>query len=232
MKTIGLIGGMSWESTIPYYKIINEEIGKSLGGLHSARIVMYSVDFEELHECLETEDWDRIAEILGETAKRLQDFGADLILICTNTMHKVAPVIQERISIPIVHIADATADEIIKRGFGRVALLGTRFTMTQDFYTKRLSERGLEVMIPGQDEISTVNDIIFKELCAGSFREESRQKYKDIIKRLQDRGAEAVIFGCTEIGLLLDEKDCEIPVFDTTVIHAKKAAEMALLQGE
>ena len=228
MKTIGLIGGMSWESTIPYYKIINEEISKSLGGLHSARIVLYSVDFDELNECLNSENWDKIAEILGEAAKKLQNFGADFILICTNTMHKVAPIIQERISVPIVHIADATGDEIIKRGFRKVALLGTKFTMTQDFYTKRLQERGLVVMIPNQNEIVAINDVIFKELCAGSFREESRQKYKDIIKRLHKEGAEAVIFGCTEIGLLLDQKDCGIPVFDTTVIHAKKAAEIAL----
>ena len=228
MKTIGLIGGMSWESTIPYYKIINEEISKSLGGLHSARIVMYSVDFDELNECLNTENWDRITEILGEAAKKLQDFGADFILICTNTMHKVAPVIQTRISVPIVHIADATGDEIIKRGFTKVALLGTKFTMTQEFYTKRLRERGLEVMIPEQDEITIINDVIFKELCAGKFIEESRQKYKDIIKRLQSKGAEAVIFGCTEIGLLLDQNDCEIPALDTTVIHAKRAAELAL----
>lgn len=228
MKTIGLIGGMSWESTIPYYKIINEEISGSLGGLHSAKIVMYSVDFDELNECLNTEDWDKIADILGEAAKKLQNFGAEFVLICTNTMHKVAPIVQERISVPIVHIADATGDEIIKRGFKKVALLGTKFTMTQEFYTKRLRERGLEVMIPEQDEITTVNDVIFKELCAGKFRDESRQEYKAIIKRLQDKGAEAVIFGCTEIGLLLDQKDCEIPVLDTTVIHAKKAAEMAL----
>ena len=227
MKTIGLIGGMSWESTIPYYKIINEEISRSLGGLHSAKIVMYSVDFDELNECLNTENWDKIADILGEAAKKLQDFGAEFVLICTNTMHKVAPIVQERISVPIVHIADATGDEIIKRGFKRVALLGTKFTMTQEFYTRRLRERGLEVMIPEQNEITTVNDVIFKELCAGKFREESRQEYRNIIKRLQDEGAEAVIFGCTEIGLLLDQKDCEIPVLDTTVIHAKKAAEMA-----
>ena len=227
MKTIGLIGGMSWESTIPYYKIINEEISRSLGGLHSAKIVMYSVDFDELNECLNTENWDKIADILGEAAKKLQDFGAEFVLICTNTMHKVAPIVQERISVPIVHIADATGDEIIKRGFKRVALLGTKFTMTQEFYTRRLRERGLEVMIPEQNEITTVNDVIFKELCAGKFREESRQEYRNIIKRLQDKGAEAVIFGCTEIGLLLDQKDCEIPVLDTTVIHAKKAAEMA-----
>ena len=228
MKTIGLIGGMSWESTIPYYKIINEEISSRLGGLHSAQIVMYSVDFDELNECLKTENWNKISDILAEAAKRLQDFGADYILICTNTMHKVAPTIQERISVPIVHIADATGDEIVKRGFRRVALLGTKFTMTQEFYTKRLRENGLEVMIPKQDEIVAINDVIFNELCAGSFREESRQKYMDIIKRMQNEGAEAVIFGCTEIGLLLDQKDCEIPVFDTTVIHAKKAAKMAL----
>ena len=228
MKTIGLIGGMSWESTIPYYKIINEEISKRLGGLHSAKIVLYSVNFDELNECLNTENWDKIAEILGAAAEKLQDFGADFILICTNTMHKVAPVIQERISVPIVHIADATGDEIFKRGFRKVALLGTKFTMTQNFYTKKLHEKGLEVMIPDQDEIVTINDVIFKELCAGIFREESRQKYKDIIRRLQNEGAEAVIFGCTEIGLLLDQKECDIPVFDTTVVHAKKAAEMAL----
>ena len=186
MKTIGLIGGMSWESTIPYYKIINEEISGSLGGLHSAKIVMYSVDFDELNECLNTEDWDKIADILGEAAKKLQNFGAEFVLICTNTMHKVAPIVQERISVPIVHIADATGDEIIKRGFKKVALLGTKFTMTQEFYTKRLRERGLEVMIPEQDEITTVNDVIFKELCAGKFRDESRQEYKAIIKGLQE----------------------------------------------
>ena len=153
MKTIGLIGGMSWESTIPYYKIINEEISKKLGGLHSAKIVMYSVDFDELNECLNTENWDKIADILGEAAKKLQDFGAEFILICTNTMHKVAPIVQTRISVPIVHIADAAGDEIIERGFKKVALLGTKFTMTQDFYTHRLRERGLEIMIPERADI-------------------------------------------------------------------------------
>lgn len=228
MKTIGLLGGMSWESTIPYYRIINEEVKNRLGGLHSAKIVLYSVEFDEIEKCQSSGDWEKSGRILGRAAQGLEAAGADFILICTNTMHKVAPQIASMIKIPVIHIADATADALKQCGISRVGLLGTRYTMTQDFYKKRLAERGFEVLIPGEADIETVNSVIFEELCRGVIREGSREKFKEIIEKLKDDGAEAVILGCTEIGLLIRQSDVSVPVFDTTVIHAKRAAQLAL----
>ena len=228
MTTIGLLGGMSWESTIPYYRIINEEVKNRLGGLHSAKIVLYSVEFDEIEKCQSSGDWEKSGRILGRAAQGLEAAGADFILICTNTMHKVAPQIASMIKIPVIHIADATADALEQCGIRRVGLLGTRYTMTQDFYKKRLAERGFEVLIPGEADIETVNSVIFEELCRGVIREGSREKFKEIIEKLKDDGAEAVILGCTEIGLLIRQSDVSVPVFDTTVIHAKRAAQLAL----
>lgn len=228
MKTVGLIGGMSWESTIPYYEIINEYVKNTLGGLHSAKIVLYSVEFDEIEKLQSSGDWDRSAEILADVAKKLELAGADFIVICTNTMHKVAPQIQARVSVPIVHIADATADELEKAGVSCVALLGTKYTMTQDFYKSRLVDRGFKVVIPDGEDIDIVNDIIYDELCVGEIKDESRDCYSRIIEKLRDKGAEAVILGCTEIGLLIKQKDSVLPIYDTTEIHALKAAEKLL----
>lgn len=228
MKTIGLIGGMSWESTIPYYRIINEEIKNRLGGLHSARIILYSVEFDEIEKCQSNNEWEKSGEILGNAAKGIEAAGADFLLICTNTMHKVVPQIASMIQIPIIHIADAAADVLEKENIRCVGLLGTKYTMTQDFYTKRLTDRGIDVLIPQEDDIEAVNSVIFNELCRGIIREESRVKFSEIIHKLKENGAEGVILGCTEIGSLISQKDSDLPVFDTTVIHAKKAAELAL----
>lgn len=228
MKTIGLIGGMSWESTIPYYRIINEKISESLGGLHSARIILYSVEFAEIEACQANGEWDRSAEILGNAAVKLESAGADFIVICTNTMHKVAPQIQAKISVPVVHIADTTADRLETAGIRKVALLGTRYTMTQDFYKSRLIDRGFEVLIPDAVGVETVNSVIYKELCLGIIKEDSRIRFSQIIAGLKEQGAEAVILGCTEIGLLVQQENSVLPVFDTTEIHAVRAAELAL----
>ena len=229
MKTIGLIGGMSWESTVPYYKMINEYTGKELGGLHSARIILYSVDFYELEKHMSAGEWDSIAEILLDAAKRLETAGADVILICTNTMHKLFPGIQEKISVPMIHIADATADELKKNNIKKVALLGTKYTMTEDFYKTRLIKRGFEVLIPDEDDIELVNRVIFDELCKGIIKDGSRSDYASIIEKLKNTGAEGVILGCTEIGMLIRQEDSVIPVFDTTEIHALSAARYACI---
>lgn len=228
MKTIGLIGGMSWESTIPYYRIINEEVKNRLGGLHSAKIILYSVEFDEIEKCQSSGDWERSGDILGEAAQGLEAAGADFILICTNTMHKVAPQIASMIHVPIIHIAEATADALEKCHIQNVGLLGTKYTMTQTFYKQKLIDRGIDVIIPEEAEIDVVNDIIFHELCLGQIKEDSRRKFRKIIDGLKDRGAEGVILGCTEIGLLIRPADSSLPVFDTTLIHAKRAAEIAL----
>lgn len=219
---------MSWESTIPYYRIINEEVQKKLGGLHSAKIILYSVEFDEIEKCQSGNRWEESGEILGRAAKGIEAAGADFILICTNTMHKVAPQVASMIEVPIIHIADATAEELEKCHIRHVGLLGTKYTMTQDFYKKRLEDRGIEVLIPEDADVETVNSVIFDELCVGKIREESRKKLQKIIESLKEQGAEGVILGCTEIGLLIHQSDVSIPVFDTTVIHAKKAAKMAM----
>ena len=228
MKTIGLIGGMSWESTVTYYRIINDTVKDALGGLHSAKLLLYSVDFAEIEECQASGNWDGSAEVLSAAAKKLESAGADFILICTNTMHKVVPQIQAQISVPIVHIADATAEELKRRNIRKVALLGTKYTMTQDFYKARIQDQGIQVLVPDPAEIETVNRVIYDELCLGEIRDASRQAYVRIIERLGDRGAEGVILGCTEIGLLIDQSDTTLPVFDTTQIHARAAAQMAI----
>lgn len=228
MKTIGLIGGMSWESTVTYYKVINETVKEKLGGLHSAKILLYSVDFSEIEECQAKGQWEESAGILGEAALKLQAAGADFIVICTNTMHKVAPVIQEKIRIPILHIADATADSLLKAGVKTVALLGTKYTMTQEFYKEKLTAKGIKVLVPDQSDIELVNHVIYDELCLGMISEESRKEYKRVISMLKEKGAEGVILGCTEIGLLIKQEDSPLPVFDTTLIHANRAAILAV----
>ncbi|MCR5329637.1 MAG: aspartate/glutamate racemase family protein [Lachnospiraceae bacterium] len=228
MKTIGLIGGMSWESTIPYYSVINKYVGSKLGGLHSAKIILYSVEFYELEKYMSAGEWDRITEILADAAVKLEKAGADVILICTNTMHKLFPVIREKISVPMIHIADATADELERHGFKRAALLGTKYTMTEDFYKSRLTDRGFEVLIPEEKDIEIVNRVIFEELCCGIIKDSSREAYSEIIAKLKEKGAEAVILGCTEIGILIKQEDSVLPAFDTTIIHAESAARFAL----
>jgi aspartate racemase len=228
MKTIGMIGGMSWKSTVTYYKAVNELVKQELGGYHSAQVLMYSVDFSEIEDCQTKGDWDKSADILSEAAKSLEKAGADFIIICTNTMHKVAPQIQSRIGIPIIHIAEATADELKRHNITKTALLGTKYTMTQDFYKKKLEEAGISVLVPDEQEIELVNDIIYHELCLGIISDASKEKYRCIINSLEKKGAQGVILGCTEIGLLIKQEDTKLPVFDTTLIHAAKAVELAI----
>ena len=219
---------MSWESTITYYEILNKEIAKTLGGFHSAKIMMYNVDFAELEANMSNGNWDGNAKILSDAAKRLEGAGADFIVIATNTMHKLVPQIERETRIPILHIADATANSIKRDGIKKVALLGTKFTMTQDFIKDRLAAAGLEVMTPDAQDIELVNDVIFNELCLGKVLDTSRKKYQRIIADMKDRGAEGVILGCTEIGMLISEKDSVLPTYDTTIIHATEATKMAL----
>ena len=228
MKTIGLIGGMSWESTITYYQLLNEAAKERLGGLHSAKILLYSVDFFEVEALMSRGDWVAAADLLGGVAARLEQAGADFVLICTNTLHKVAPEVQARIRVPLVHIAEAAADALLAQGIRRVALLGTKYTMTQDFYRKKLTERGIDVLIPEADDVELVNRVIFEELCLGIVKEESKAEYLRVIASLQQRGAEGILLGCTELGLIVSQSDVSLPLFDTTVIHAKKAAKLAL----
>jgi aspartate racemase len=229
MKTIGLLGGMSWESTAVYYRLINEGVKARLGGLHSAKLVLYSVDFQEIEELQHAADWDEAGKVLAKAAHFLQLAGADFLVICTNTMHKVAPAIEREINIPILHIADATAAVIKGLGIRIVGLLGTRFTMEQDFYTGRLRERhGLQVLIPDENERERVHQIIYNELCLGKVLNESRGKYCHIIRSLAQRGAEGIILGCTEIAMLIGQKDSPVPLFDTTRIHAQKAVDWAI----
>lgn len=224
MKTIGLIGGMSWESTVTYYQLINETVKEKMGGLHSAKILLYSVDFAEIEACQAKGEWDKSADILTDAAKNLEKAGAEFIVICTNTMHKVVPQIQEQIHIPIIHIADATADALEHNGIKKVALLGTKYTMTQDFYKEKLISRGIAVVIPDAADVELVNHVIYDELCLGIISSESRKQYIRIMEQLKRNGAEGVILGCTEIGLLIHQKDSSLPVFDTTQIHAQAAA--------
>lgn len=228
MKTIGLLGGMSWESTMTYYQLINEEVKKRLGGFHSAKILLYSVDFHEIEECQAKGDWNRSAEILAEAAQSLERAGADFLVICTNTMHKIAPQIQSRIHIPILHIAEATVEKLTEHHIQRVALLGTQYTMQEDFYKQKLQEADIEVLVPDQRDMELVNDVIYHELCLGKINNRSKQEYLRIIQSLADQGAEGVILGCTEIGLLIQQQDTVLPVFDTTLIHGMKAVEKAL----
>ena len=224
LKTIGLIGGMSWESTVTYYKIINEVIKEKLGGLHSAKCVLYSVDFQEIEECQANGNWEKSGEILGEAAYNLEKAGADFIVICTNTMHKVVNQIKEKISIPILHIAEMTAEKILEKGLKNIALLGTKYTMEQDFYKSKLIEKGINVIIPDKNDIETINEVIYDELCLGTINFNSKKKFLEIVDKLRSKGAEGIILGCTEIGLLIKNEDTDIPLFDTAIIHAEQAA--------
>ena len=229
MKTIGLIGGMSWESTIPYYRLINEGVKQRLGGLHSAKLILHSVDFDEIERLQRSGDWDSASALLTRSAQLLETAGAELLVLCTNTMHKVAPAIESAVSIPLLHIADATAEAAKSAGIRRVGLLGTRFTMEQDFYVGRLIDRhGLKVLTPTAPERDEVHRIIYDELCLGKILSASRESYRRIMSELARRGAQAIILGCTEISLLVGEKDSPVPLLDTTAIHAQSAVEAAL----
>ena len=229
MKTIGLIGGMSWESSLEYYRIINQIVKEKLGEPHSAKCIMYSVDFAEYEKLQHEGKWEELTEKMVDIGRKLESAGSDLVLICTNTMHKMAPQVQESIQVPLLHIADAAADEIKSRDMKKVGLLGTKFTMEQDFYKKRIKDcYGIEVIIPEQEERDIVHKVIYKELISGIINESSRKKFQKIIENLKLRGAEGVILGCTEIPLLIKDKDSAIPVFDTTMLHARKAVNLAL----
>jgi len=224
LKIIGLIGGMSWESTVTYYKIINETVKEKLGGLHSAKCILYSVDFQEIEECQANGNWEKSGEILGEAAYNLEKAGADFIVICTNTMHKVVNQIKEKISIPILHIAEMTAEKILEKGLKNIALLGTKYTMEQDFYKSKLIEKGINVIIPDKNDIETINEVIYDELCLGTINFNSKKKFLEIVDKLRSKGAEGIILGCTEIGLLIKNEDTDVPLFDTAIIHAEQAA--------
>lgn len=229
MKTIGLLGGMSWESTIPYYRLINEGVKQQLGGLHSAKILLHSVDFHEIEACQSRGDWKLAGDILAQAALGLQQAGAEGIVLCTNTMHKVADAIETACDVPFLHIADATGRAISQHNMSNVALLGTRYTMEQDFYRGRLQEEfGISTLIPEAADRQRINQIIFDELCLGEFSEASRDYYLSVIESLAQQGAQGVIFGCTEIGLLVPVEMSPLPVFDTAAIHAADAVEFML----
>jgi aspartate racemase len=229
MKTIGLIGGMSWESSAEYYKIINETVKEKLGKLHSAKSLMYSVDFEEIEKLQHQGDWNKLTKIMIKAAQNLEKGGADFVLICTNTMHKMAKDVQANIKIPLLHMADLTGKQIQKQGLTKIGLLGTKFTMEEEFYKGRLINNfGMKIITPNKEERQIVHNIIYNELCLGKINESSKQKYIEIINNLIKNGAEGIILGCTEIPLLVKQKDVTIPLFDTTTIHAKSAVEYAL----
>lgn len=229
MKTIGMLGGMSWESTASYYKAINESVKRQLGGLHSAKICMYSVDFAEIEKLQHQGRWDETADILSKAARGIEAGGADFLLICTNTMHKVAPQIESSLSIPLLHIADATGEKLVADGISKVGLLGTRFTMEQGFYKQRITDKfDIDVIVPNGDEQTMIHDIIYHELCLGVIEDASRRQYLEVINALHQRGAEAIILGCTEIALLVQQEDTNVPLYDTTAIHAEAAVVLAL----
>ena len=229
MKTIGMLGGMSWESTATYYRILNEGIKSALGGFHSARIAMVSVDFDEMEKLQHTGGWEQMARLLGAAAKSVEAAGADFLLICTNTMHRVAPQIEQAISIPLLHIADATAEQLVRDRISCVGLLGTQFTMEQDFYKRRLTEKfGIKVVIPDAGDRELVHEVIYDELCMGKITANSRSSYLHIIDKLKQHGAEAVVLGCTEIALLVQQAHTPVPLYDTTEIHAQQAIRYAL----
>lgn len=229
MKIIGLIGGMSWESTVSYYRLINEGIKQRLGGLHSARLILYSVDFAEVEHLQRTGDWVAAGTLLAKAAQKLEGAGAEVLLLCTNTMHKVADAIESAVRIPLLHIADPTATKIRRAGFNKVGLLGTRFTMEQSFYKDRLVQRhGLQVLVPSAGDRGTVHRVIYEELCLGQVHKSSRTEYQRVMADLVGQGAQAIILGCTEISLLLGQDDSPLPLFDTTAIHALSAVDWAL----
>jgi aspartate racemase len=232
VKTIGLLGGMSWESTVDYYRLINQGVKEVLGGLHSAQIVLYSVDFASIEKMQSAGDWAGASNLLVDAAKNIQAAGADFLLICTNTMHKVAPQIEAAIDIPVLHIADATAQALESAGIKKVGLLGTAFTMEQDFYKGRLVEQfGLSVLTPNECDRKIIHNVIYEELCLGSLLPKSKSEYLRIVDELAAQGAQAVILGCTEIGMLIKQDDTKIKLLDTTEIHAQKAVEYALALG-
>lgn len=228
MKIIGLIGGMSAESTVTYYKVINSVVNQKLGGFHSAKCLLYSVDFDEIERCQMSGEWEKSGEILADAARRLQKGGADFLVLCTNTMHKVAHAIQSAVNIPFLHIAEATARRVKDAGIGKVCLLGTAFTMEEGFYKDVLARNGIDVIVPDADDRKTVNDVIYGELCHGVIKDESRAKFVGIINKAAALGARGAILGCTEIGLLVGDGDITLPVFDTALIHAEEAALAAL----
>jgi len=229
MKTIGLIGGMSWESSAEYYRIINQTVQELLGGLHSAQCILFSFDFQEIEQLQHQGAWEKLTALMIHAAQRLQGAGAELLIICTNTMHKMAEEVQSSVGIPLVHIADAAAEAIMEKKLDKVALLGTRFTMEEDFYKKTLREKyKLNVIIPSESDREVIDHVIYTELCRGIMNQSSREQFKAIIEKLASNGAQGVILGCTEIPLLISQQDAEIPLFDTTKIHAQAAVEMAL----
>ncbi len=232
MKTIGLLGGMSWESTQTYYRLLNEGVKTRLGGLHSAKIVLYSVDFADIEALQHKGEWGATARILSDAALSLEKAGADFLVIGTNTMHKVAPEIEQVLRIPLLHIADATAKVLARDGISRVGLLGTRFTMEQAFYRERLEKAGIDVVIPDEPQRHLIHRVIYEELCLGQIVDDSRRAYLEVVDSLAERGAEAVILGCTEIGLLIRQADTPVPLYDTTGIHAAQAVELALAEAE
>jgi len=231
MKTIGMIGGMSWESTAEYYRIVNQKVKERLGGLHSAKCVLFSVDFHDIETLQYQNQWDEAGRLLADAAGKVEKGGADFFIICTNTMHKLADFVQQHVQIPLLHIADPTAKKIKAAGIQKIALLGTRFTMMEDFYKGKLvRDHGLTVIIPSDAEMDIIHKVIYDELCLGIVKDSSRDQYTEIIDHLVKRGAESIILGCTEIGLLIKKGDSQIPVFDTTVIHAEAAVDYALLE--
>lgn len=233
MKTIGLIGGLSWESTVEYYRIINETVRERLGGLHSAKIVMYSLDFSKIEALQRKGDWETLAGIMTDAAKRVERGGADLLVICANLMHRPADVVEANVQIPLLHIVDATASKIKEMGLKKIGLLGTRYTMEMDFYKNRLTEKhGIEVLIPEDEDRTSVHEIIYGELCRGIIIPTSKEIYLQVIERLITRGAEGIILGCTEIPLLIKQEDANIPLFNTTQIHAETAVEIALRETD
>lgn len=228
MKTLGLIGGISWESTVPYYRVINETVKARLGGLHSAKLVLYSVDFEEVARLQHAGEWEAAGRLFADVARRLEAAGAEAVVICANTMHKVAPAIEAAVRLPVLHVVDEVADEIRGAGQRKVGLLGTRFTMEQPFYAERLRQHGIEALIPGEAERTQIHRVIYEELCVGKIVDASRAAFRAIMAALVAQGAEAIILACTELSLLLGPQDAVVPLFDTTEIHARRAAQWAL----
>jgi len=231
MKVIGLIGGMSWNSTLEYYRIINESFARRLGGLHSARLALYSLDFDEIQRAQHKGHWDDITRILVNAGDAVKRAGADFLVICTNTMHKVADDVEEKVGLPLLHIVDVTGDAIRERGLHQIGLLGTRFVMTEPFYQERLRDRfAIELLVPGEDDIDTIHQIIYNELCEGKIKASSRRVCADIISRLVNEGAEGIVLGCTELPLLIQPSDIHAPIFDTTRLHAEAAVNLALAE--
>lgn len=229
MKTIGMIGGMSWESTLEYYRIVNQTVKEKLGGFHSAECILYSVDFEAVERLQHRGEWDLLTQLMVDAAQKVKKAGADFVLICTNTMHMMADEVQNSIRIPLLHIVDVTADAIKANGQNRIGLLGTKFTMEHDFYKGRLQNKyGIDVLIPSQEEREVIHEILYSELCLGEIKELSKNKFKDIIHNLIERGAQGVVLGCTEIPLIVHQKDYTVPLYDTTTLHARAAVEYAI----